>query len=44
MADAEKTCPYVTHLNVLYGSMEVVDVPALVAACTERWYNQTLCQ
>jgi hypothetical protein len=22
----------------------VVDVPALVAACTDRWYNQTLCR
>jgi mannose-6-phosphate isomerase-like protein (cupin superfamily) len=44
MADAEKTYPYVTHLNVLYPQMEVVDVPALVAACTDRWYNQTLCQ
>lgn len=44
MADAEKSYPYVTHLNVLYGPMEVVDVPALVAACTDRWYNQTLCQ
>lgn len=44
MADAEKTYPYVTHLNVLYGSKEVVDVPALVAACTDRWYNQTLCR
>ena len=44
MADAEKAYPYVTHLNVLYGPMEVVDVPALVAACTDRWYNQTLCQ
>jgi mannose-6-phosphate isomerase-like protein (cupin superfamily) len=44
MADAEKTYPYVTHLNVLYSPMEVVDVPALVAACTDRWYNQTLCQ
>jgi len=44
MADAEKTYPYVTHLNVLYAQMEVVDVPALVAACTDRWYNQTLCR
>ena len=44
MADAEKTYPYVTHLNVLYPPMEIVDVPALVAACTDRWYNQTLCQ
>ena len=44
MADAEKTYPYTTHLNVLYPPMEVVDVAALVAACTDRWYNQTLCQ
>ncbi len=44
MADADKTYPYVTHLNVLYPPMEIVDVPALVAACTDRWYNQTLCQ
>ncbi len=44
MADADKTYPYVTHLNVLYPPAEVVDVPALVAACTDRWYNQTLCR
>ncbi|MCM3869676.1 MAG: cupin domain-containing protein [Pyrinomonadaceae bacterium] len=44
MAETEKTYPYVTHLNVLYPQMEVVDVPSLVAACTDRWYNQTLCQ
>ncbi len=44
MAETEKSYPYVTHLNVLYPQMEVVDVPALVAACTDRWYNQTLCQ
>ena len=25
--------PYATHLNVLYPPLEVVDVPALVAAC-----------
>lgn len=44
MADAQKNYPYVTHLNVLYPPMEVVDVPTLVAACTDRWYNQTLCR
>jgi mannose-6-phosphate isomerase-like protein (cupin superfamily) len=43
MADA-KRYPYVTHLDVRYGALEVVDVPALVAACTDRWYNQTLCR
>jgi len=35
--------PYVTHLNVLHGPLEVVDVKALVEACTDRWWNQTLC-
>jgi mannose-6-phosphate isomerase-like protein (cupin superfamily) len=34
--------PYATHLNVLYAPLAVVDVSALVAACTDRWYNQTL--
>jgi mannose-6-phosphate isomerase-like protein (cupin superfamily) len=36
--------PYATHLNVYYPPLEVVDVPALVDACTDRWYNQTLCR
>jgi hypothetical protein len=36
--------PYATYLNVLYPALEVVDVPALVGACTDRWYNQTLCR
>jgi hypothetical protein len=36
--------PYVTHLNVQYGPLERIDLPALVAACTDRWYNQTLCR
>jgi mannose-6-phosphate isomerase-like protein (cupin superfamily) len=36
--------PYVTRLDVLHGPLEVVDVQALVRACTDRWYNQTLCR
>ena len=44
MTEAENNYPYATHLNACYGPLEVVDVPALVAACTDRWYNQTLCQ
>jgi mannose-6-phosphate isomerase-like protein (cupin superfamily) len=36
--------PYATHLNEYYGSLETVDVPVLVAACTDPWYNQTLCR
>ena len=36
--------PYATHLNLHYPELELVDVPALVAACKDRWYNQTLCK
>src|ERR1700704_2472232 len=36
--------PYATFLNVLVPPLSLVDVPALVAACSDRWYNQTLCQ
>ena len=39
-----KDYPYATHLNVRYGPLEVVDIQALVDACTDRWYNQTLCR
>jgi mannose-6-phosphate isomerase-like protein (cupin superfamily) len=36
--------PYATHLNERYGPLELVDMPALVAANTHHWYNQTLCR
>jgi len=36
--------PYATFLNVLHPPLSLVDVPGLVAACTDRWYNQTLCK
>ena len=36
--------PYTTHLNVLHGPLEVIDVQKLVDACTDRWWNQTLCK
>ena len=35
---------YATHLDIKSQPLEVVDVPALVAACTDPWYNQTLCR
>lgn len=38
------TYPYVTNLNVLFSALQVIDVKALAAACTDRWYNQTLCE
>jgi hypothetical protein len=36
--------PYATHLDVLYPALQRIDVPALVGACKDRWYNQTLCR
>src|SRR3979411_2561814 len=36
--------PYKTFLNILHGPLEVVDVQKLADACTDKWYNQTLCQ
>ena len=44
MSETPAPYPYSTHLNILHEQLEVVDVPALVAACTDRWYNQTLCK
>ena len=36
--------PYVIHMDARYQPLDVVDVPALVDACTDKWYNQTLCK
>jgi ethanolamine utilization protein EutQ (cupin superfamily) len=35
---------YNTRLNILRQPLEVIDVPQLVEACQDQWYNQTLCQ
>jgi len=43
MSNAQ-THPYATYLDVRFPQLSVVDVPSLVAACTDRWYNQTLCK
>ncbi len=43
-AETPQTCPYATFLDIRFPHLEKVDVPALIAACTDRWYNQTLCQ
>jgi len=42
--DSRKDYPYATHLDILYKPLEVVDIPSVIAACTDRWYNQTLCR
>lgn len=44
MSTTSDPYPYATHLDHRFAALEVVDVPALVAACKDRWYNQTLCK
>jgi mannose-6-phosphate isomerase-like protein (cupin superfamily) len=36
--------PYATYLDIKFPPLQLVNVPALVKACTEKWYNQTLCR
>jgi mannose-6-phosphate isomerase-like protein (cupin superfamily) len=36
--------PYTINLDPKFGFLKLIDVPSLVAACEEQWYNQTLCQ
>ncbi len=43
MADSSPY-PYATHLDIRFGALERIDVQALVDACTDTWYNQTLCR
>jgi mannose-6-phosphate isomerase-like protein (cupin superfamily) len=40
----EHAYPYATHLDIKFPPLSLVDVSALVDACTDRWYNQTLCK
>jgi mannose-6-phosphate isomerase-like protein (cupin superfamily) len=35
---------YNIHLEVKYGHLEIIDIPSIVAACKEQWWNQTLTQ
>jgi mannose-6-phosphate isomerase-like protein (cupin superfamily) len=39
-----QTYPYATHLDIRYPPLERVDIHELIASCTDRWYNQTLCR
>ena len=35
---------YDINLDVKYGHLEVIDVPAIIAGCSQPWFNQTLTQ
>jgi mannose-6-phosphate isomerase-like protein (cupin superfamily) len=36
--------PYAINLEARYAPLELIDVQALIEACKDSWYNQTLCQ
>ena len=44
MNEPQPAYPYETRLDVLHGPLERVDVKALAAAVTHKWFNQTLCR
>ena len=39
-----KSYPYVTHLDIKFPSLDLIDVEALAKSVTDQWYNQTLCK
>jgi len=41
---ADQPYPYATFLDIKFDPLTTVDVPAMVRAVTDRWYNQTLCK
>jgi len=44
MANATPNTPYTTYLDTKFRPLELVDADALIKACTDKWYNQTLCR
>lgn len=40
----KKDYSYVTNLDIKYKHQELIDIPQMVAACTDKWFNQTLTQ
>ncbi len=41
---SEENYPYVNRMNILHDPLQLIDVQNLVDECTDKWYNQTLCQ
>jgi mannose-6-phosphate isomerase-like protein (cupin superfamily) len=40
----DKAYPYVTHLDIKYSPLTLIDTDALAKTVTDQWYNQTLCR
>ncbi len=41
---SDEKYPYVNHMNILHDPLQLIDIQNLVNECTDKWYNQTLCQ
>jgi mannose-6-phosphate isomerase-like protein (cupin superfamily) len=37
-----KQYPYVTNLDIKFKHFELIDIPAVVRDCKDKWFNQTL--
>jgi len=35
---------YNINLDTKFGTSQIIDIPGMVAACKQKWFNQTLCQ
>jgi mannose-6-phosphate isomerase-like protein (cupin superfamily) len=44
VTDAAAAFPYAVHLDTKFDALDLIDVPSLVEACIDQWYNQTLCK
>ena len=44
MATSPESYPYVTRLDIRYPALEVIDLPQIVDAVRDKWFNQTLCK
>ena len=44
VTDGDAAFPYTVHLDIKFDALDRIDVPSLVQACTDQWYNQTLCK
>jgi mannose-6-phosphate isomerase-like protein (cupin superfamily) len=42
--NADSSYPYATFLDIKFPALAVVDASGLIKACTDQWYNQTLCK
>ena len=38
------TYPYVTHVDIKFDPLTLIDVSSLAKTVTDQWYNQTLCK